>query len=532
MSDQQNTKKAPARARSPKIFRFAGIFGVVLILLSLFVSIYVIDNMDIRINNIRIKTTETKIELNDLGLTSIGGLKRLDKPVYIDLRGNKIPAEEVLTLIDRFPECKILWSVPIGSEFIDCNNTDIVVADMSIDEVPLLGYFTELKSIDARGLDIQTVDAIKALSLDCSVQWDIPLGNKRFEYNATKVSIGSDATADDIQRLLLFPELESVDARGCTEYDQLMDISDKLPNCNITWSVPVGPVECLNTDEILDFKKTPVNDINKLEKDFANFKYLPALKSIDMSGCGVPNEKMAEWREKYADTYKFVWEVYITLGKEVIPVRTDIKVFSSLRTPYIPHGDQDTYRDLFLYCTDLVAIDLGHNNITDISLITNLKKLQAVILMDNPIRDFSPLAELPELVFAEINKTKIKDVSFVSKCPKLMHLDISETPSKDITPITESKSLKYCVLVLSGVSDKDLRRLKTSLPDCMFAQVYADFDFVRNSPLRSEFRKAFKNFKSIETFEDWTNYTFVEGAEIILPNDYKPPEYYTNRTTW
>lgn len=501
----------------------ATVLGAMLVLASVVFAIA--NGANIRLGDVWVETSQTEVDLNGSGITTAKGLVRLEAPEFIDLRGNNIPPEEVLAVKEKHPDCEILWSVPIGDRLIDADMSDITVTGMTAEEVPLLLYFDRLESIDARGLELDTVKAINALSLNCKVEWDIALGENRFDHDAEEVVVGADADAQDIQNLLEFDNLKSVDAKACTQYEALMEIAAKLPECSVVWAVPFGPAVGLSTDEVLDFKRAAVEDIDALEKDFENLKYLPALKKVDMSGCGVPSEKMAEWRDKYPEQ-KFVWEISITLGEEVITIPTDIKVFSSLRTPYIPHGDQDTYREIFLYCTDLVALDLGHNKITDISLITNLKKLQAVILMDNPIKDFSPLGELPELVFAEINKTKFRDLSFVKGCPKLMHLDISETPSKDITPLFECKELEYLVLVMGRVSDKDYKALVRNLPDCTIAWVYADYLAVRNSPLRSAYRNAFTNYPYLEYFNDWTDYAFVEGAEWRKPSGYKPPEYY------
>jgi len=527
--DITNNPDAPYRLNGKNKLLFIGILGALLILLSAVICVYMMVNdkaIDLG-DGISIETDETEIDLRDIGLTTIDGLERLKSPAMIDLRGNKLPAEEVLALLEKYHDCEIWWSVPIGGNLIDCDQQNISVEGMSIDEVPLLRCFDRLESIDARGLDLNVINAINDLSLNCNMEWDIGIGSDRYSPDVTELVINGNVTDGSLNNLTAFTNLQKVDASGCTEYELLAELNQKMPECTIIWSVPFGPVEALSTDEVLDFNRVQIDDIEKINKDFENLKYLPNLKKVDMCGCGVPNEKMAEWRDRYPE-HKFVWEVYITLGKEVIAVPTDIKVFSSLRTPTGPQGDEETYRDLFLYCTDLVALDLGHNKIKDISLVKNLKKLQAVIFMDNPIKDFSVLAELPELVFAEINKTKLRDVSFVKDCPKLLHLDVSETEwtLKNVDTLYECDNLRYCIIALAGVSNQTQLELRKRLPNCKIAWVVDDYWYVKNSPLRSAYRNAFTNYTLLETFVDWTNYSFIEGAKPKKPSGYYPPEHY------
>ena len=54
------------------------------------------------------------------------------------------------------------------------------------------------------------------------------------------------------------------------------------------------------------------------------------------------------------------------------------------------------------YCTDLQALDLGHQRITDLSVIGNyLKDLRILILADNKVSDVSPLANLKHLHYLQ-----------------------------------------------------------------------------------------------------------------------------------
>lgn len=474
--------------------------------------------------------TDSKVNLRNTGITSTEGLDRLLAPVSIDLRGNNVPPEEVKALMEKFPDCKILWSVYVGGNYIDCDKQNIAVSGMTLEEVPLLLNFANLKSVDAKGLDYEVVDAINKLGLGCEVEWDIGIGEDRFSPDAESITIG-DAPAEDLANLTLFKTLKSVDAKKCKAYDALVEISSQMPECEIVWSVKIGDFDVLSNQEILNFERAVVEDPSVYDQAFENLKYLPKLKEVDMCGCGVPSEKMAEWRNKYPEK-KFVWEISFGKSRAQYTIRTDIKVFSTLmgglNLKYI--GDQNMFREIFLYCTELRALDLGHNKITDISDIVNLKELQAVILMDNPIEDFTPLAQLPELRYAEINKTKLTDLSFAKDCHKLVHLDVSENNLRDFSALHDLEDIRYIIVNVTKINNEQAAALRENAPEgCKVSVFFSQYWNTRCSPLRSEYRKAFTNYKNIENFENWTDYTFVEGAKIQEPTWYRPPEFYSQK---
>ena len=59
--------------------------------------------------------------------------------------------------------------------------------------------------------------------------------------------------------------------------------------------------------------------------------------------------------------------------------------------------------EVLKYCTDLQALDLGHQAITDISVIGDyLTQLRILILVDNKVNDLTPLSKLKHLHYLEL----------------------------------------------------------------------------------------------------------------------------------
>lgn len=165
---------------------------------------------------------------------------------------------------------------------------------------------------------------------------------------------------------------------------------------------------------------------------------------------------------------------------------------------------------IFKYCTELRALDLGHNNLTDISEITNLKHLHTLILADNAISDISPLAELKDLNYIELQANKIKDAAPLGELPLLEDLYIVKN-SKIQNIVSVGKCTKIHKLYISscGITGNEIWELKKVIPkDCEFR--YGQHYYWRGDEKNTYIRRAFSNWKKVKEFPEWKNIVFSD----------------------
>ncbi len=462
---------------------------------------------NVMIGNERYSIQLTDIDLKDRGISDTDILKRFSDAKFIDLRDNPLSFSDIDSLSIALPKCEILWSVPFCGSYVSSDISNITLNAFQLSEYNALRYFTKLSLIDARGLDYETVSRLNADFPKCTILWDIAIGDNRYSPSEKSITTGN-ASKEDILNLLLFDSLESVNAVGCTAYDELMYVSAQMPSCDFLWNADIGGITVSSKDTHLNFKRTVISDIQALDKDFEKLEYLPSLTSIDMCGCGVSNEQMAVWRDRYPQC-KFIWEITVGTSRRNWTVRTDIQVFSTLLYDKIKLGDENTYKDLFLYCTDLTALDLGHNYIEDISMISNLKKLQGLILTDNPVSDITPLSQLPELVYLELMKTDVKDLTPLQNCKKLTTLNVSNSKVKDLTPILGCSSLKNVQVVYNAIGSVQAATFKKALPEAVLYYRKKELP-AENDAVTAAFKEAFLNYKKIESFESWESFRYKQ----------------------
>ena len=154
----------------------------------------------------------------------------------------------------------------------------------------------------------------------------------------------------------------------------------------------------------------------------------------------------------------------VPLGK--YRVRTDATAFSTLRNPdEKPRYGSEDYAPI-AYCMSLMALDLGHNRITDLTFLEGLP-LHYLILADNRITDLSPLAELTELEYLELFMNDVENLSPLTGLGNLIDLNLSRTRIEDLTPLCSMKQLKrlWISRLGRGITEDEKRMLTEALPD-------------------------------------------------------------------
>ncbi len=192
---------------------------------------------------------------------------------------------------------------------------------------------------------------------------------------------------------------------------------------------------------------------------------LPKLSRVTMCGCKLSDDDMASLADAYPDI-KFVWEISLGYwGK----LRTDATAFSTRSSK---SADELRYRlesdDIVMlrYCTELVALDLGHQHIEDISPLKSLTKLQVLILADNWISDLTPLAGMQELSYLELFINRIEDVSPLAELKNLEDLNLCSNRIEDISPLSELKNLKRLWYSNNKYSLESHNALAEAIPSC------------------------------------------------------------------
>ena len=135
-------------------------------------------------------------------------------------------------------------------------------------------YPRDAQSLDLRGqpVSISHYNKLRRNLPDCEILWDIPVRGKTYSQD-TKVLVIPDMTAEDVQILAFFFQLETLDARGCTDYELLQTIQRTYPELQVKYTVTIGGKNYAQDDQVLRIDGLQAEELQLLA-------YLPELAQV------------------------------------------------------------------------------------------------------------------------------------------------------------------------------------------------------------------------------------------------------------
>lgn len=403
-------------------------------------------------------------------------------------------------------------SVSIGGKEYDIRSTkEFVVSDSDFSDYGALKGLRNLETLDltALALTAEEYDAIAAQIDDCvEILWNVPFENAVYPNTVDRLVISKNFSSADAEAAQYFTGLKSVTIEKCSISEELgtlvRHILQNNPDVQMTYSSKIYGVKVDSTKKKLKLNYKSITDLKHLRMAIKAF---PNITTYEMCECGLSDEVMGGLREEYPDI-TFVWTVKCYKYK----IRTDAQVFSTLVYKETRRCTENDFHPLFQYCTELRALDLGHQGIEDISEISNLTKLQTLILADNRIQDITPLTDLKELNYLEIFQNKIVDASPLTELDNLEDLNITYNPLLKNAPVlTNCKKLKRLYISNSNVSEKEVNELKAGLPeDCEFnsTSYNAVFGGWRTDAKNSKIRDTFSKWTLVKEYRSWDNVVY------------------------
>ncbi len=329
----------------------------------------------------------------------------------------------------------------------------------------------------------------------------------------------TNESAEEILAYAAWTQLEHIDATACREYEALRALQDALPNCRVEWLYDFGG-ETYSSLEPAELKPESVEALAEV------LPALPRGTKVDLLDLTVPDEEKDALMEANPGV-EFLW--WVKFGHYT--VRSDIQVFSSMLSgaKWEPRYKSEELAPLFKYCRHLKALDLGHNNLQDLSLLGTLSGLQVLILADNPwLRDVSPLANLTELRYLELFAClRIEDLSPLRALTKLEDVNLChESMLTDPTIFDDMPNLKVCWLRGVGFTAEQKEAFIAAHPDTR-----VEFTVYKNRLSSTDggwratdenvaVRTAFYNSRNVLSFDYWEDIEYDAEAEItqLLPS--------------
>ncbi len=408
------------------------------------------------------------LTLSSLPEDEIERLKYFPYLSVVDARGCADYAALAAAAAER-EDLRFLWTVPTSAGEVDGNAERLDAAGLGAEELErLAALLPRLKEVDLRRslLDAAETDAFAAAHGELRTVYTVPLWGEEIPGDAEELRLGADAHGDAEElaaALGRLKKLKKLDLRDCELTPE--QLARVLPLCEgVETDYVIRLCGRIFTADCTEMDISGAGSVDVAEVETAA-SLLPKLKKVVMSDCGVSDEEMDALDQRHPEV-RYVWTVYFS----IYALRTDATFFCAADVPYLNYdapvlGDAQLYP--VRYCRDMIALDLGHMWIEDLSFLYNMPKLQYLILVGGRFRDITPIGSLQDLKYLEIFQTMPRDISPLLNCKKLEQLNICYCSGFDISPLKEMKQLKR--LWYAGLGPYRGAELIEALPD---TQVY------------------------------------------------------------
>lgn len=373
----------------------------------------------------------------------------------VDLRKADASLEEYQKVCAALPDCRVLWSVPFQQGAYSPDTTELTITRLSLEDIPMLEYFSGLTAVHAEGCrDYDALEALISQRPDLQVTYTVPLGGTEYPRDTRELTL-TDADITELAAAVpRLPGLTHVTLEGkLPEAEGLLRLREENPQVDFYWQVELyGVTADVHTTE-LDLSGIPMDSVDQVEAAAA---YLPSLEKLLMFDCGIPDEEMYQLNQRHEGPL-FVWNVVLN---RYITLRSDATYFAPVQYSVIL--DERSLQKL-KYCSELVALDLGHMELWNCEWVTELTKLEYLIIVDCHIRDISPLTNLKNLKFLEMFMTDVTDYTPLLELTNLQDLNISYTRG-DPEILMQMTWLKRLWWAGSALTNDQLQALRDALP--------------------------------------------------------------------
>ena len=152
--------------------------------------------------------------------------------------------------------------------------THYVILDMKF-------YPRDAVSLDLRqeALSIRQYERLKKELPGCDIHWNVPLGDQSIPEDAIHIT-AADLKETDLAAFSYLKKLETVDARGCTDYALLKRLQTEHPDVKVEYTLTFSEGTAYGQDA----EEITVRTVT--EEDAQLLQYLPNLKTVTVVGGG------------------------------------------------------------------------------------------------------------------------------------------------------------------------------------------------------------------------------------------------------
>lgn len=363
--------------------------------------------------------------------------------------------------------------VSIGSTEVSKNTEELTLSAGEFDAETLAAAFSKLSKLSKLSfpdtdLTAEEMDMIRAAAEGVEVSYTVTVNGQTCDQTTGKLDLSgmsSEMTDETIPKLALLPNLSEIelmlpDGSSPFSFSDVKKLEEAAPNARIHYEFDLFGKHISTQDERVEYDGTEIGNEGAEELREA-LSVMTGCRYLLLDSCGIDNEVMASIRDEFPDK-KIVWRIYLDTGYP-FDFLTDEQVLR------ITYGLNDENCQVLKYCTDVVYLDIGHNEaLTDFSFIGYMTELECLVASLASVTDLSPLRNCQNLIWVElIDCYYLTDMSPLGDVPSIRYLSISETEVSDISATDNLLKLERFGAVKREIPVDVQEHFRALHPDCI-----------------------------------------------------------------
>lgn len=406
--------------------------------------------------------TSTQLDLSNQQITEVEKLQELTMLQQLDLRGTGISTAQYDMLAAALPDCEIIWSVPFQGAYCDSTSQELVLETLAAEDIAILAYLPELTTIQADSCrNYDELFLLMEQYPDVTVTCAVPIGDQIVSHTEESITVTDPDAGELLTNLKYLPNLTAVTLEGALPGNADLIVL-KESYPDITFLWNFS-VCGVQTNSLAEFIDLSKISMESTEELEAALPCFYNLAKVDMVDCGLSNETMDALNKRHPET-SFVWKVKVS----GVNVRTDAKYFMPWKHHLKKIGDLYNLR----YCTEMEVLDFGHKGIYDVSYIEYMPNLRFLLLLEcTP--DLTIVGNCTTLEYLELCDSSLTDFWPLTNLTNLKDLNLSYTPFLgnhrfgkfgDITPLMQMTWLDRLWMTYSRIGDENRAMMREALP--------------------------------------------------------------------
>ena len=219
----------------------------------------------------------------------------------LDLRGQQISVSHYNKLRRNLPDCQILWDIPIQGTYYPQDVTSLCLTDLTVEEAQLLAFFPQLTTLDARGCEnYALLGTVQRTYPQVQVLYTVTIGGKTYDQDARVLHVDGIAP-EDLALLEYLPELDLVRLESGRNPQQLQGLVNICAQLGLPVQVVFGGVG-------YDTNVSRLSLEGIAEEEVPLLYFLPKLKQLELTEPEACAESIGQLVRDLPDT-DITWEI-------------------------------------------------------------------------------------------------------------------------------------------------------------------------------------------------------------------------------